>query len=99
MGTIIALQIAVWCPERVLGLFLVSPLGLEEVGWSLKIINLTDLLWHQLPDVAAGRQEIYDIWTQGFEEDGTIHADNLEDATRGAIQLAYSDRMTPLCEA
>ena len=31
MGTITALQVAVWHPERVLGLFLVSPLGLEEV--------------------------------------------------------------------
>ncbi len=46
MGTIIALQVAVWHPERVLGLFLVSPLGTEEARISAIFVFLLILQSH-----------------------------------------------------
>ncbi|KIY68819.1 alpha/beta-hydrolase [Cylindrobasidium torrendii FP15055 ss-10] len=79
MGTIIALQLAVSHPKKVLSLFLVSPLGLAEPE-----------------DVAAGREEIGEYWSEGLRTNDDAA---LSDAVHGALQLAFNNAQTNIAAA
>ncbi|KAE9407899.1 alpha/beta-hydrolase [Gymnopus androsaceus JB14] len=81
MGSIIALQLAIDHPERVLSLFLLSPLGLAEP-----------------PEVAEGRQAIFDAWAQAFETDEPDQ-ETLQFAVEGALELVSKDRHHGIMEA
>ncbi|KAK0458841.1 alpha/beta-hydrolase [Desarmillaria tabescens] len=81
MGTIIALQVAISYPEKVLSLFLVSALGLEEPA-----------------DVAQGRQEIADCWSEGFKG-STVDEAALYDAIYGALQLGFNSEQSSMVRA
>ena len=99
MGTIIALQVAVWHPERVLGLFLVSPLGLEEVRTFNPFID------YYRPEIFISfrmlQQVVKKYTTYGYRDlKRTVPFTQTFSKTqpRGEYSShAYSDHMTPLC--
>lgn len=65
MGTIIGIQLALSFPDKVVGLFLVSPLGTEEVR--VRVVLLRVLTLAKPADVADGRRQIHDTWREAFQ--------------------------------
>ncbi|PBK79733.1 alpha/beta-hydrolase [Armillaria gallica] len=81
MGTMFGIALAVYYPNKVSSLFLVSALGLEE-----------------LADVASGRREIADIWTEGFKT-GRLDMAAISDSMYGAHQLGFNNNLNSLVRA
>ncbi|KAF5379049.1 hypothetical protein D9615_005993 [Tricholomella constricta] len=82
MGACITLQTAVSYPEKVLSLFLISPLPLQEPT-----------------EVKEGRQEIYDYWVQGWQNDPHLDETALLDAVIGGLQLGFNNTNTTIGKA
>ncbi|KAJ7060373.1 Alpha/Beta hydrolase protein [Mycena amicta] len=51
------------------------------------------------PDVAAGRQEIFDCWLEGARDLGSEHDDAIRDAFVGAVQLSMNGEPNKLFNA
>ncbi|KAJ7193481.1 Alpha/Beta hydrolase protein [Mycena pura] len=82
MGGCIALQTAIFFPEAVQSIFVVSPLPLTEP-----------------PDVAEGRQEIFDCWVEGVRSGDSISSGAMGDSIMGALQLSVNGQPSRIFKA
>ncbi len=100
MGTIGAIAFAMNHPDSLASLFLISPLGLEEVFTdpSVSCAAFLNFSIFKPKDVAEGREEILECWKQGFSMDPPDE-EALQDACYGALQLAFSNEADSLTNA
>ncbi|KAJ6586017.1 Alpha/Beta hydrolase protein [Mycena capillaripes] len=98
MGASLAPQMSVLAPEKVLSMFLLSPLPLEEV-WLHCCYDVLNSDSFQPPESIEGRQEIYECWKDAFRDDDGIDHTAMGDALHGALQLAYNNVETRLTKA
>lgn len=98
MGTIVALQLAIDYPDKVLSLFLVSPLVLAEVCFeSLMICALNNVLCKP-KEVAEGRRIACEAWVDGCtaeEPDEEL----MFWGVSGGLELVCKDRHSNIMEA
>jgi len=94
MGTIIGLQLAILFPNKVSGLFLVSPLATAEVRHSSVQLSIQydlhqNCIVVQSEDVKDGRRQIADAWKEAFV-DGSIDEETMVYCISGALELAFN---------
>ncbi|THV05379.1 alpha/beta-hydrolase [Dendrothele bispora CBS 962.96] len=89
-------------PCHIVGLSLGTIIGLQlAVSYPEKVQSLflmSPLGLEEPEDIADGRQEIYEVWCEGFNGSTPDEA-VLLDAAYGAVQLAFSNRSTTLINA
>ncbi|KAK0489692.1 alpha/beta-hydrolase, partial [Armillaria luteobubalina] len=83
MGTMIGIALAVYYPNKVHSLFLVSPLGLEEVGGFIS---------------GRPRREIADVWIEGAKT-GRFDMPVIFDSIYGGHQLGFNNNLNSLVHA
>jgi pimeloyl-ACP methyl ester carboxylesterase len=102
IGAYISLQIAISYPDKVLSLFMVSPLPMREVGYFsfyLILRNVTNVLSQQPREVEEGLQEIYDCWVEAFKDPAKINTSALSDAFYGVMQFGFNGSESSLTNA
>ncbi|KAJ6578216.1 Alpha/Beta hydrolase protein [Mycena capillaripes] len=91
MGACVALQMGILAPDKVLSLFLFSPLPLTEVcALCFGLLPIYVSVFKPEESI-HGRREIYDCWIQGFKDPDHVDQIALADSLMGGMQMAYNN--------
>ncbi|KAJ6566062.1 Alpha/Beta hydrolase protein [Mycena capillaripes] len=101
MGSCIALQMAIFAPDRVHSVFMFSPMPQKEARRhqyrSRYDIDPQKIL--KPPEIIEGRQEMWDCLMTAFSDAQNVDTLALMDSLTGGLQFAWNNRQTSLIRA